>query len=361
MINHELRTPLNGLLGSAELLGDSGLSESQMEMLNNMTQSGELLRHIINDLLDFSKINAGMLELTPRQFSKNALRETIEGIFKPKAAEKRLAFNIEVSSKLPEQLIGDFDRICQILVNVVGNAIKYTLEGSVTLEIDWKDEKMICQVTDTGIGIPESARETLFNPFVQADRTTKRMFEGTGLGLSICSKLLELMNGHIEFESEVGEGTTFTCFVPLKLGKQDVQAGRKKGKTYSESELQSLSVLVVDDIKMNQVIIHQMLKKMSITPDFANNGLEAVKLAQSKPYDVVFMDCRMPEMDGFEATDYLRKQGYESPIVALTAGTTLEERERCIQSGMNDILTKPYTAADLIVTMEKWCKKLNLG
>ncbi len=188
---------------------------------------------------------------------------------------------------------------------------------------------------------------------MQADLTAKRKFEGTGLGLAICKNLVELMDGEIDFSSQEGVGTEFDIVIPLKI--PEVQEKQHKNHIQRvEKQLDTLSILVVDDIRMNQVIFNQMMRKISIIPDIANNGKEAISSVSERDYDIIFMDCRMPEMDGFEATEFLRGQKYTKPIIALTAGTTLEEREKCIQSGMDDILSKPYTAKELKLMIEKW-------
>ncbi|MDH6017926.1 ATP-binding protein [Vibrio splendidus] len=354
MINHELRTPLNGLLGSAELISDTKLSSSQREIVNNLSQSGEFLRTIINDLLDFSKINAGMLDLIPKKFALHDLRNTIESIFVNRAIEKQIEFNISVASSVPSHFQGDLERITQLFVNLIGNAIKFTEEGHVNVDIEWDKNQFVFSVEDTGVGIAESAHKTLFEPFTQADNSSSRNYEGTGLGLAICRKLVALMNGVIGVTSVVGSGTTFTISIPLQVVDVPAESDSVARGFESEVELSLLKVLVVDDIKMNQIIIQQMLRKHEIEPATASNGVEAFELASDNEYDIVFMDCRMPVMDGFEATEKLRDKGYVKSIVALTAGTTLEERERCIQCGMDDILSKPYTANDLKEMLKKW-------
>ena len=217
MINHELRTPLNGLLGSAELISDTDLTFSQREIVNNLSQSGEFLRTIINDLLDYSKINAGMLELIPKTFALDDLRNTIQSIFTNRAIEKQLEFNISVSSNVPTHFNGDLERITQLFVNLIGNAIKFTEEGHVNVGIEWNNSQFVFSVEDTGVGIAESAHKTLFEPFTQADNSSSRNYEGTGLGLAICRKLVALMNGHISVSSVVEVGTTFTISIPLKV------------------------------------------------------------------------------------------------------------------------------------------------
>lgn len=354
MINHELRTPLNGLLGSAELISDTELTEPQREIINNLSQSGEFLRTIINDLLDYSKINAGMLELIPKTFALRDLKNTIESIFINRATEKQLDFTISIGKQVPAYFNGDLERITQLFVNLIGNAIKFTEEGYVRVDVSWKDGQFVFAVEDTGVGIAEAAINTLFDPFTQADRSSSRNYEGTGLGLAICRKLVSLMNGHISVKSEQGVGTTFTIALPLIVVETSHYEEKVKESIVSDTGLSLLKVLVVDDIKMNQIIIQQMLRKHEIEPAIANNGVEGFELASANEYDVVFMDCRMPIMDGFEATEKLRAKGYTKSIVALTAGTTLEERERCIECGMDDILSKPYTANDLKEMLKKW-------
>ncbi|MEZ8823162.1 ATP-binding protein [Vibrio amylolyticus] len=354
MINHELRTPLNGLLGSVELMADTPLDEVQTSYLGNLTQSGDLLRTIINDLLDFSKMNAGMMELIPSEFSWTELEQMLKGIFAPKALEKRIEFSIERETQVPSNLIGDVERISQILVNLVGNAIKFTSEGWVKLEVSWQGNQLAFKVVDTGIGIEQKKQATLFDPFVQADSSSKRNFEGTGLGLAICKQLIELMDGNLSLKSELNKGSTFRVSLPLEVAKEAEDQSRKESTQTEVKSLEGLEILVVDDIRMNQIIINQMLKKFDLVADIGGNGIEAINAVENKEYDMIFMDCRMPEMDGFEATSVLRQQGYQKPIIALTAGTTLEERELCIESGMDDILTKPYTASGLQQMISKW-------
>jgi signal transduction histidine kinase len=354
MINHELRTPLNGLLGSVELLADTGLSDAQKDLHHNLSQSGQLLRSIINDLLDFSKIDAGMLELIESKFSWNTLESTLKSIFEHKAQEKQIGFTIKTQNLDSQQINGDLERITQIFVNLIGNAIKFTDKGDVSVHVENSANGLQVSVTDTGIGISESAQKKLFQPFTQADRSSSRNYEGTGLGLAICRRLVELMGGNISLESELGVGTTFHVFLPLKTELIEEKTEAVQADSNQTLDFSALKILVVDDIKMNQVIITKMLSKLGISPDLAVNGLEAVEHASQQQYDIIFMDCRMPVMDGFEATKRLRSAEYRNPIVALTAGTTTEERQNCYDVGMDDILSKPYTAKDLTQTLAKW-------
>ncbi|GAM66250.1 sensor/response regulator hybrid [Vibrio sp. JCM 19236] len=355
MINHELRTPLNGLLGSSELLQMTQLNNHQQELVSNLSQSGEFLRVIINDLLDFSKISANMFTLLPRKFKLEALITTLKGIFETRAQEKSLQFEIKTEADFPASVEGDLERITQIFVNLIGNAIKFTDQGSVTLTLKWQAQKLAFQVEDTGIGISDEAQEKLFQPFIQAHDSSERNHEGTGLGLAICQQLVSLMGGDIKLESEPGKGTTFGGFIPLPDVKAEDAPELLPNNTNQAQEFAHLSVLVVDDIKMNQIIIKEMLSKLSIKPDITNNGIEALEAAKSKEYDIILMDCRMPEMDGFEATTKLRERAFKKPIIALTASTTKTERALCFDSGMDDVLTKPYRAADLLHLLTKWC------
>ncbi|WP_322804085.1 ATP-binding protein [Vibrio alfacsensis] len=353
MINHELRTPLNGLLGTSELLSETALNHQQTMLVNNLSQSGELLRTIINDLLDFSKINSGMFELIPSQFEVKSLVSTLESIFEHKAQEKGLLFDISAKDNLPNAIDGDLERITQVFVNLIGNAIKFTDKGSVLVTLDWENEQLSFSVQDTGIGINENSQEKLFQPFTQVDRSSKRAYEGTGLGLAICQQLIQLMGGQLSLQSQEGIGTQFYGTIPLKSVGEDclhlIDTPKKMIHISSE-----LAILVVDDILLNQVIIKEMLNKLGIVADIAANGIEALTSAEKRNYDLIFMDCRMPEMDGFEATVALRDLKFNNPIIALTAGTTLEERKKCIECGMNDILTKPYTSEDLKSVLLKW-------
>ncbi|MBY8306544.1 response regulator [Vibrio fluvialis] len=356
MINHELRTPLNGLLGSAELLADTLLDAEQQSYLTNLQHSGDMLRVIINDLLDFSKMNAGMMQLIMTQFRWQDLQNTLYGIFTNKAREGGIEFVIESRGDFPAYWIGDVERINQILVNLVGNAIKFTHTGEVKVLARWINDRLLLRITDTGIGIPFESHATLFDPFTQVDRSSSRQYEGTGLGLAICKNLVELMQGDIDFSSVEGEGTEFFVSIPLEIGSRDLKVPMYESRPLrvSPDALRQHSILVVDDIRMNQLVINQMLKKVNLTPDNCENGAQAIEAVENKPYDLIFMDCRMPEMDGFDATERLRKRGFNMPIIALTAATTLEERERCLQCGMNDTLTKPYTALDLDAILNKW-------
>ncbi|WP_063649941.1 sensor histidine kinase HahK [Aliivibrio fischeri] len=355
MINHELRTPLNGLLGSAELMEDTQITDYQTKLLETIHQSGQMLRIIINDLLDFSKMSAGMLELKVANFKPCTLVKTIEQIFTPQMAEKCLRFDINIADNLPQALMGDIDRVQQILVNLIGNAFKFTKSGHISLKVDWQESALVLIVSDTGCGIPQDKQKLLFEPFTQVDNSSQRQFEGTGLGLSICKLLVDAMSGELSFKSELGKGSEFQVKLPLTVVcEKEIRLSEDNQLSFS---IDNLSILAVEDIKMNQVILNMMLKKFGITPDFANDGMEALAYLQEHDVDIVLMDCRMPILDGFETTKRLREQGYKKPILALTAGTTSMEVEACIEAGMNDTLSKPYKAAELEMMLKLWGAK----
>ncbi|ELR65588.1 Putative sensor/response regulator hybrid [Photobacterium marinum] len=355
MINHELRTPLNGVLGSAELLEDTRLTQQQHKLLNTLNHSGELLRAIINDLLDYSKINAGMLELIEKPFNCHNMAKMLEDIFHLRASEKRLDLKISCSNKVPRWLIGDEDRIKQIFVNLIGNAIKFTAKGHISVHLDWQEERLVFSVQDSGCGIAKEEQNKLFKPFSQVDLSSKRSHEGTGLGLAICKQLSEQMKGEIQLDSDYGKGTTFTVSLPLPIHNQNVDDYVKTSQ--SSQSLNNLNVLVVEDLKTNQMLIKLMLSKLDILPTIADNGQQALDILSSESFDVILMDCRMPVMDGYCATRKLRKGGYAKPILALTAGTTSAEREECLAAGMDDILCKPYQSQELREMLEKWGAK----
>ncbi|GIU08810.1 MULTISPECIES: hybrid sensor histidine kinase/response regulator [unclassified Shewanella] len=358
MINHELRTPLNGLLGSAELMSYTELTPHQQHLLSTMQQSGELLRVIINDLLDFSKMSAGMLQIVEIDFSPKQLCKMIFDIFKQRTEEFGLDFNFNYQNDIPARLTGDPDRIKQLFVNLIGNAIKFTQRGQITVEIQWQDGIFSFSVADTGCGIPADKIDTLFDPFTQVNNTSNRAYEGTGLGLAICKHLIDEMHGELTLTSQLDLGTEFNIKIPLKIAAQN-----QKLNHVSEVEfpIDSMSVLVVEDSSVNQVLIEMILAKFDIKPTIVNNGLEAIEYLNNHQVDVIFMDCRMPVVDGFEATMRLRNSGYTKPIIALTASTTSTETEQCYQCGMDGIVNKPYQKQEIKNVLITWGKKLNLS
>lgn len=357
MINHELRTPLNGLLGSAELMEDTVITPYQRTLLDTVHQSGEMLRVIINDLLDFSKMSAGMLDLKVDGFEPNRLISTIQQIFTRQIEEKRLAFDVNVTANIPALLHGDVDRIQQIIVNLIGNAIKFTKEGTIVFSVSWIDKNLQIIVSDTGCGIPKDKQASLFDPFTQVDNSSQRQFEGTGLGLSICQFLVSVMHGEISLSSQEGIGSSFTVLIPLN--EPSIHQGDNNNEVDFSFPIEQLSILAVEDIKMNQTILKMMLAKIGVIPEFADNGQQAIDFLSENEVDIILMDCRMPIMDGFEATKQLREAGYRKPIIALTAGTTSMEVDQCITVGMDDTLNKPYKSKELQTMLKRWGSQLS--
>ena len=353
MINHELRTPLNGLLGSAELLQDTQLDPNQHKLLTTLNHSGELLRAIINDLLDYSKINAGMLELIEKPFDSHLLVIKLRDIFSHCALEKRLDFSIDYDTDIPRSIRADEDRLKQIYVNLIANAIKFTQQGFVRATFSWVNNYLIFTVQDSGCGIEKQQQHKLFKPFSQVDISSKRSHEGTGLGLAICKQLCEQMHGDITLSSEPNKGTIFSVSLPLAISTLDETLSNHPPVTHKA--LQKLKILVVEDLKTNQMIIQLMLQKHNIGVTIVDNGLAALDIIAKQAFDIVLMDCRMPIMDGYCATKTLRKQQFKKPIIALTAGTTTAERKACINAGMDDILCKPYMASELLAMLNLWC------
>ena len=357
MINHELRTPLNGLLGSAELLQDTQLNPNQDKLLTTLNHSGELLRAIINDLLDYSKINAGMLALIEKPFDSHLLVIKLRDIFSHCALEKRLDFSIDYDTDIPRSIRADEDRLKQIYVNLIANAIKFTHKGFVRAKFSWINNCLIFTIKDSGCGIKPQQQHKLFKPFSQVDISSKRSHEGTGLGLAICKQLCEQMNGHITLSSEPNKGATFSVSLPLAISTLDETLSNHHPITHEA--LQKLNILVVEDLKTNQMIIQLMLQKHKIGVTIVDNGQAALDIITQQDFDIVLMDCRMPIMDGYCATKALRKNLFNQPIIALTAGTTTAEREACINAGMDDILCKPYMASELLAILNLWCNTIH--
>lgn len=359
-MSHEIRTPLNGIIGVADLLNGTTLSEEQNNYVKTIRNSGEALLSIINDILDFSKIEAGKLELEETNFSLPELCETIRGIFVAPLRNKNLGFEIQIAEGVPHYIASDSLRLKQILINLIGNAIKFTSTGGITLKITSTDEKnehihLSLQVADSGIGIPKELQHKLFAAFSQVDASTTRKYGGTGLGLQISLKLAELMGGGISLESEEGKGSCFTVTLRVKRGEAQTTA-EQGNKITSLKAPAEVRVLVAEDNPTNQMVVKAMLKKLGYEPVIVNNGAEALERASREAFDVILMDCQMPVLDGFAATQKLRsEQGLtQLPIIALTAGATMEEQQMCFKAGMSDFLSKPITIEALQKGLAKW-------
>jgi CheY-like chemotaxis protein len=362
-MSHEIRTPMNGVLGMAELLLDTPLSERQRRHLETLHRSGESLLDIINDVLDFSKIEAGRLELAPADFALRAtVREVVEA-FAERASRKGLVLECRIDPAVPDALNGDAVRLRQILNNLIGNAVKFTEQGRINVGVVPAGAgRLRFEVRDTGIGIDAAQRTLIFDAFAQADVSHSRRYGGTGLGLAISKQLIELMGGRLGLDSTPGRGSAFWFEAPFAAA----QAAVAEKAAAAPPALQRLHghVLLAEDNAVNEAVASAMLESFGLRVSLAKNGFEALEALAAQPFDLVLMDCQMPEMDGFEATRRLRQREREKgvaaearqPIVAVTANAIEGDRERCLAAGMDDYLSKPFNKADLHALLSRWLR-----
>ena len=375
-MSHEIRTPMNGVLGMLEMIKDTSLSKTQGDLLRTAYASADSLLAIINDILDFSKIEAGKMTIEHIEISVRNVVSDICTLLGGTAREKELTLSCDIDPDLPGVLIGDPVRLRQVLTNLIGNAVKFTETGEVRVKVNLlgcvgNSAQVEFSVEDTGIGISRTVLPQLFDEFTQADGSTTRKFGGTGLGLTISRQLVELMGGDINVVSTEGQGSTFSFTLDMTIcehhTRQQESAGHTGLKDVSGQQQQdmttfpdSIQVLMAEDNVVNQKVAISMLKKIGIQHiDVARDGREAVSMNSTHTYDLILMDCQMPQMSGYEATGVIRRQEREQqlppiPIIAMTANAMAEDREKCLAAGMDGYLSKPVKTQELQTTLAKW-------
>jgi signal transduction histidine kinase/CheY-like chemotaxis protein len=365
MMSHEIRTPLNGVLGIADILAGTELTESQLEYVNLIRMSGGTLLALINDILDFSKFESGQLELESLPISVRTFLKDTLALYVHAAEAKGVELKSSVEDSVPEFVMGDACRLRQILINLVGNALKFTKSGevqvSVAMERAESGQRIVFRVKDTGVGIAPESLARLFRPYAQAESSTARQYGGTGLGLSICKLLVELMGGSIKVESVAGEGSTFVFTIPYRRCDDPPLAlvdDKAKSTSSAVSKNETLKVLVVEDNPINQRVVKLFLEKLGHEGECVSSGEGCLEKLKEESYDVILMDVQMPGMDGHETTRRVRSgisNGKHRPwIVALTASAPDEDSSQCRDAGMDDFLTKPLRLEALDDALERF-------
>ena len=362
-ISHEIRTPMNAILGFAGLLQKTGLDKNQQEYVRSIRSSAENLLTIINDILDLSRIESGMMHIEHLPFNLRELLDSLGTMMNVKAKSRNLYLTTDIDHSIPHILRGDAVRLTQILINLLSNALKFTHEGGVSIKVDCTEKKselisVRFVIADTGIGIEPAKQKTIFERFHQAQPETTRRYGGTGLGLSIVKQLVEIQNGTISIDSEPGKGSVFTVVLPYQISKEtEITGALSSSVLVAEPLLKKIKILVAEDNPMNQKLLQHLLAQWQIDFNMVHNGAEAFRLLKQRPgdYAMVLMDIQMPEMDGYTATEKIRHDlALQIPIIAMTAHALAGEKEKCLGAGMDDYISKPLNEEELYKLINKY-------
>jgi signal transduction histidine kinase/CheY-like chemotaxis protein len=359
-MSHEIRTPMNGILGFMEQLAKTENDPSRVEKFDIVKNSGEQLLNIINDILDFSKIESGKMDIDAHPFMLKDLIENSKNIFSQTSSKKNIDFIFEIDSTLPQCILADKTRLQQVIFNLISNAVKFTSKnGKVTFIVQYNENRnsIYFSVKDNGIGISKEHLESIFDAFVQEDKSTTRKYGGTGLGLAISSKLVKLMNSQLCVQSTLGEGSEFYFELPVTICHLH-QHEQAQNETQPNIFFEGL-VLIVEDNKTNQMLLSMILDDLGLEYELATDGVEAIEMFKNKKFDIIFMDENMPNMNGIESTKHIRKIEEErklipTPIIAVTANALSGDKEKFIDSGMDEYIPKPYCEKDIVQILKQF-------